>query len=102
MPSNKELIAHIKRLDASAEVEGLSNNQLSAKLKGLRAAGFIREGSEELQADVKSEDPPPRYYVAKGHAVVGKRGVLGPGEEIIPRDGADISALLLNEVVVAK
>lgn len=60
MASNADLIEEIEKLDSKAATEGLTNKQLAALLKQLKAV----------------------TVVADGKSIVTRRGVLGPGAEV--------------------
>ena len=53
MPSNKDLTAEIRKLEADANTEGLKNDELAELLKKLREA-------KELEADAVSA---PSHYM---------------------------------------
>jgi len=74
MPSNAELIAEIKELDAEAKTGSLSNKKLVALLKELKQP----EPQPEVKVDV--------YCVGQGKAITTKRGILADGDEISARD----------------
>lgn len=102
MPSNKDLTADIKELDADAVTDGLNNADLSALLKKLREA-------KDLEGD-KPEEPVAvavavGHTVAEGKAITSARGVLEGGDELSADDlggGADaLAALVKSGHVVA-
>lgn len=74
MPSNKDLVASIRKIDPNfPENHGKNNGELSQHLKDLRE---------------KSDAPEPVSVsrVAKGVAITSKKGVLADGDEVKASD----------------
>ncbi len=79
MPSNKDLIADILKLDESATVDGLNNNALVDLL------ATLTDGSDDDITDDVDESLPP-FSVAAGKSILTKRGILADGDEITADD----------------
>lgn len=74
MPSNKDLVSAIRKLDPEfPDDHGKNNGELSEHLKALR----------EKQ---ETPDTPAASYVKNGVAITSKRGVLADGAEVKPSD----------------
>lgn len=72
MPSNKDLIEEILKIDEEAVTDSLNNKQLGALLKKLKSDDVTPE------PEVKS----PAFSVKKGKAITSKRGILADGDEV--------------------
>lgn len=103
MPSNKELINEANNLadelELSIQTDGLKNEELSNLVSDLRAKK--RDAENVTQADSDSDqqetdsdsdqqetdsDEAASPVVAEGRSVTTKRGVIGPGKAISPKD----------------
>jgi hypothetical protein len=77
MPSNKELIEAIAAVSPETDVSGMSNAQMTEKLKELRT-----EPAEPAPAEPAPAEPAPaepaaaEYTVAPGKAITSKKGIL--------------------------
>jgi hypothetical protein len=121
MPSNRELKEEAEalgvELGVSVDTEGLGNSKLKELVESLYAQ-LDAKGRPGATATEPKESPGPaepvasapkpkasmRYVVAPRHSVVGKRGVRGPGKELLPTDigGDDAAARArLNELAAA-
>lgn len=97
MASNKELIAEIQALalDLGIEIEKMPTNNigLSDLLAELNKGPEVEtppapdthdEALAMVEAEVVKPIMPP-YYVADGHSITSKRGILSAGDEVDER-----------------
>lgn len=76
MPSNKDLVESIRKIDPDfPEDHGKNNGELSQHLKDLRA-----------KAEAEAPAPAAVSRVAKGVAITSKKGVLADGAEVKASD----------------
>ena len=86
MPTNKELIEEIKKLDSDADTDGLTNAQLTEKLQSLK-------DNDDLTGGANAEDDGHTHKVADGKAITTKRGTLEGGAGISAADVGGVERL---------